>query len=115
MIAATTRIGCSSKRVTNCLRSAGIVVMLMKSAKISAPIRIVKSIAVVRPALDQRGVQRLPGERAPPEREHHGAKRAHAGALGGGKEAPGNSAHHEQEQHRHRPDAAERYAALAPA
>ena len=41
-------VGLTLKRVTKSLRSAGIVVMLTNSAKISAPIRIMNSIAVVR-------------------------------------------------------------------
>ncbi|MNC95107.1 hypothetical protein D3C83_121370 [compost metagenome] len=49
MIAVTTSTGCTSKRVTNPFRSAGKLVMLTKSAKISAPIRIMNSMAVVRP------------------------------------------------------------------
>ena len=48
MIAATTISGCTSKRETKALRSAGIVVMLTNSANISAPIRMRNSIEVVR-------------------------------------------------------------------
>ena len=47
-IAATTMVGFTSKRVTKAFRSAGIVVMLTNSANISAPIRIMNSMAVVR-------------------------------------------------------------------
>ena len=47
-MAATTIMGLRLKRVTQPFRSAGMVVMLTNSAKISAPIRIMKSIAVVR-------------------------------------------------------------------
>ena len=47
-MASTTTSGFTSKRVTNAFMSAGIVVMLMNSANISAPMRIMNSIAVVR-------------------------------------------------------------------
>ena len=47
-MAATTTVGRTLKCVTQALRSAGIVVMLTNSAKISAPIRIMNSIDVVR-------------------------------------------------------------------
>ena len=40
--------GCTAKRETKAWRSAGIAVMLMNSANISAPIRIMNSMAVVR-------------------------------------------------------------------
>src|SRR5258706_14849085 len=43
-----TMVGLRLKRVTRFLRSAGIVVMLTNSAKMSAPMRIMKSMAVVR-------------------------------------------------------------------
>ena len=48
MIAATTMSGLTSKRETNAFRSAGMLVMLTNSANIRAPIRIMKSIEVVR-------------------------------------------------------------------
>src|SRR5579859_6921102 len=48
MIAATTRNGCNAKRFTMSRRSVGMVVMLTNSPNISAPMRIRKSMAVVR-------------------------------------------------------------------
>ena len=47
-MAATTMMGCTAKRETKAVRSFGIVVMLTNSAKISAPMRITNSMAVVR-------------------------------------------------------------------
>src|SRR5262245_49609370 len=113
-MAATTVIGLSWKRVTKALRSPGIVVMLMNSANISAPIRIRKGMAVVR-ALQERVVEGPPGQRAPPQREDHGAEGAHAGTLGGGEQAAVDPAHDEEEQGGHRPDVTEGEPALAPA
>ncbi len=47
-MAATTMMGCTAKRETKVVRSFGIVVMLTNSAKMSAPMRITNSMAVVR-------------------------------------------------------------------
>src|SRR3990172_6769441 len=95
MIAATTRIGLTWKRVTKSVRSIGMLVMLTNSANISAPIRIRNSIEVVR------AVSTSAGEGGGRKREDEGARGADPGALGGGEHAAVDSAHHQREQRDH--------------